>query len=381
MAKIKRQPRGAGAARQLPSGRWQAKVKVGGKYHAAPHTFDTKAAAQAWLQDQNRDLAAGTWEAPERDHDQPMKFREFAEAWLITRDLKPRTRSHYRKILDDALLPFWGTARLNRITVTAVERWYASLDPSTPTLRAHTYAVLRTILHSAWRRDLIESNPCRVEGAGSVKRATKTDLPSAVQVHALAAAMPGKYGVMVLLAAWCGLRFGELTELRGSDVVTEDGQPVALRVRRAVVRVDGEYIVGTPKSEAGVRDVVLPPHIRPEVGAYLTDTKPAKGALLFPGKQGQHMASSSLYWHFGTARKAKGVDLPTLRWHDLRHFAGTVASQSGASIAEVMGRLGHSTTQAAMRYQHSTTDRDTAIAEAMSATVIPLRPAAKNEAS
>ena len=66
--------------------------------------------------------------------------------------------------------------------------------------------------------------------------------------------------LMVLLAAWCGLRFGELTELRRSDVDLKNGR---IKIRRAVVRVDGKAIVGTPKSDAGTRDVAIPPHLLP----------------------------------------------------------------------------------------------------------------------
>ena len=64
--------------------------------------------------------------------------------------------------------------------------------------------------------------------------------------------MPERHRLMVLLAAWCGLRFGELTELRRSDLDLKNGR---IRVRRAVVHVDGVAVVGTPKSDAGTRDV------------------------------------------------------------------------------------------------------------------------------
>jgi integrase len=373
----KRQTRGAGAIRQLPSGRYQAKVKHEGTYYSADQTFDTRLAAQTWLADRNREIAAGTFEPPEKASGAMRNptFGAYAPVWLKERGLKPRTVEEYQRLLDDHLIPAWGAKRLDTITVRSVKTWYATLDPSTPTTRARTYGLLRAILQTAYQDDLIETNPCRVRGGGQAKRATRTVIPTAEQVQALANGMPStKYKTMVLLAAWCGLRFGELTELRRRDLVIEGGLPVALIVERAVVRVEGRYEVGTPKSDAGVRDVVIPPHIRADVAAYLSSLPKRADVLLFPGsRNGAHMAPSSLYKPFYRVRKAVG--LPTLRWHDLRHFSGTVAAQSGATLAEVMGRLGHSTTQAAMRYQHAAQDRDAAIAEAMSAKVIPLRPA------
>jgi hypothetical protein len=54
------------------------------------------------------------------------------------------------------------------------------------------------------------------------------------------------------------------------------------------------------------------------------------------------------------------------RFHDLRHSGLTWAAASGATVAELMHRGGHSTSATAMRYQHATRDRDQAIARALS---------------
>jgi integrase len=60
------------------------------------------------------------------------------------------------------------------------------------------------------------------------------------------------------------------------------------------------------------------------------------------------------------ATRAAGAE--GLRVHDLRHTTGTLATAAGGSLREVMDRLGHSTTVAAVRYQHVMADRDAAIA-------------------
>ena len=73
----------------------------------------------------------------------------------------------------------------------------------------------------------------------------------------------------------------------------------------------------------------------------------------------------SLYKVFYPAREKAGR--PDLRWHDLRHTGAVLAAQTGATLAELMGRLGHSTPQAALRYQHAAAGRDAQIAAALSA--------------
>ena len=175
--------------------------------------------------------------------------------------------------------------------------------------------------------------------------------------------MPERHRTMTLIAAWCGLRFGELAELRRRDVDLTAG---VLRIRRGVVRAAGEVIVGTPKSAAGIRDVAIPPHLIPAVEAHLAEhAAPGRDGLLFPAANGGHLAPSTLYRSFYAARSEAGR--ADLRWHDLRHTGAVLAASTGATLAELMARLGHSTVGAALRYQHAAEGRDHAIARALSA--------------
>jgi len=86
--------------------------------------------------------------------------------------------------------------------------------------------------------------------------------------------------------------------------------------------------------------------------------------LLFPALGGGHLSPSSLSAVFNPAREAAGR--PDLRWHDLRHTGAVLAASTGATLAELMARLGHSTPAAALGYQHAAEGRDTQIAAALS---------------
>ena len=355
----------------LPSGTFRARFKHGGKQYRS--VWDTPAQAEAWIRRTRRDLTLGIHEdtgevEPETLTQAAPIFTEYADNWLAHRKVKGRplkagTRNLYRAILDDHLIPQFGAKRLDSITSRMISDWHKTLLPDAPTRRSHVYGLLNTILGSAAQEDVIPANPCKVRGAGAVDRATTTELPTVEQVTGLIAAMPGpKYQCMTALAAWCGLRFGELTELRRRDIVVDsDGVPVMIRVRRAVYR----DVVDTPKSGAGVRDVGIPPHVRRRVSDWLETRPKSADTMLFPAtRTGGHIKASSLYKAFYPARVEAGV--PTLRWHDLRHFSGTATAQTGASLKEIMSRLGHSTVNAAMRYQHAAADREVQISEAMS---------------
>jgi integrase len=357
--------------RKLPSGRYQARhTGPDGTRRSAPTTFTTKTDAKAWLAAQTTAAHTGTWRAPEAG---ATTLRRYASDWLAARKLKPRTREHYRDLLDRYVLPVFGDTRLDRITPAKVRAWHTGIER--PTTAAHAYGLLRTIMATAVADDLIGANPCRIRGASRAKRSSRTTPATLAELEAIVAEMPEQYRAMVLLAAWCALRFGELAELRRGDL---DLVHRVVHVTRAVVWVDGKPIVGDPKTDAGTRDVTIPKAIVPALKAHLRDHgDPGRDGLLFPApRTGGHLTTSSLYRVWWRARKAAGR--PDLRFHDLRHTGLTLSAAAGATVADLMARAGHTTAQAALVYQHSAADRQQAIADALSefasAKVVALRP-------
>ncbi|BCO36730.1 site-specific integrase [Mycobacterium heckeshornense] len=337
-----------------------------GRRHKAPTLFLTKAEARAWLALKQAEIVRNAWTPPEaeRPAEPKLTFAEYAETWLSQRDLKERTREHYRKLLDHHLLPAFGGMPLASITAEDVRGWHAAMaHRKTPTLRAHCYGLLRTILGTATSDGKIALNPCVVRGAGTAKRVHRIRPATLDELEIITNAMPDEYKLLVLLGAWCALRFGELAELRRMDIDLSDE---VIRVRRAVVRVHGgQFQVTTPKSDASIRDVAIPPHLLPAIEEHLArHVGGMRDSLLFPAKSGRHLAPASLNRHFYKARDA--ANRPDLRFHDLRHSGAVLAAATGASLAELMARLGHSTPTAALKYQHAAQGRDREIAALLS---------------
>ncbi|AFC55003.1 tyrosine-type recombinase/integrase [Mycobacterium paraintracellulare] len=382
----KAQKRGAfGTAHKLPSGRYRAMYfGPDGRRYKADKTFLTEKDARGWLSLRQAEIIRKAWVPPEAD-EQPapkLTFETYSQTWMAQRDLKDRTREHYEKLLEDHIRPMFGSWPIGSITVDDVRVWHTKMGTKTPTLRAHCYGLLRTIMGTALSDGKIRVNPCQVRGAGSARRVHKIRPASLDEIATITEEMPEQYRAMVLLAAWCALRFGELTELRRKDITiveptdeqlanaaaAGEAAPEAygiVRVERAVVRVDEGFQVTTPKSDAGRRDVEIPPHLLPAIKYHLEKfVEPGKDELLFPAAQGGHLAPASLYRQFYKARSAARRD--DLRWHDLRHSGAVLAAATGATLAELMARLGHSTPQAAMRYQHAAQGRDRQIAKLLS---------------
>lgn len=352
--------RSYGNVRKLPSGRWHARHRNPvdpDRWVNAPTTFETKLDADTWLTRVRADLSRGTW-SPRRERH---TFADYAETWLLQRELKPRTVQHYRVILDKFLLPAFGDDDLTAITATTVRAWHARLATG-PTYKAHAYSLLRTIMRTAAVDGMIVASPCVLRGAGSAKRAGQIKPASLDELAALVAAMPERLRLMVVIASWCALRYGEIAELRRKDVDLKAG---VIHVRRGVTWVHAVPIIGSPKSSAGVRDVAIPPHLLPSIKAHLAEHAGwGREGLLFPNASGGNLTSATFYESWWPAREAAGR--PDLKFHHLRHTGAVLAASTGATIAELMARLGHSTPAAAMRYQHAAKGRDAQIAAALS---------------
>jgi integrase len=364
-----------------------------GRRYTAPKTFLTEKDARGWLSLRQAEIIRKAWVPPEADENPAPKltFKAYADTWLAHRDLKDRTREHYEKLLEDHIEPTFGHLPIGSITADDVRAWHAKTGTKTPTLRAHAYGLLRTIMGTALSDGKIRVNPCVIRGAGSARRVHKIRPASLDEIATIAQEMPERYRAMVLLAAWCALRFGELTELRRHDITivepTEEQLRTAVRnseelpepygivrVERAVVRVEKGFQETTPKSDAGRRDVEIPPHLLPTIKDHLERlVGPEQNDLLFPAAHGGHLAPASLYRQFYKARSVAKRD--DLRWHDLRHSGAVLAAATGATLAELMARLGHSTPAAAMRYQHAAHGRDRQIAKLLSKLAAPNTPA------
>jgi integrase len=358
---VARKRRGFGRIRQQRSGRYSAAyIGPDTKLHHAPRTYALESDAEGWLAIERRKIDLGTWGAVERSDG--ITLAAYAEKWIEQRNLRPRTRAHYGSMLNRLILPELGHAKIVTLTPARVRQWHAGLGEGHPTRHAHAYALLHAICATAVQDEVLDANPCCIRAAMQTKRRRDVDILTPTQVNRLASKMPPNLRASVLLAAWCGLRWGETSELRRGDVNRDCS---VLRVRRAVTYRAGKFHTGAPKTAAGVRDVAIPPHIRPTLKAHLRNhVQRGADALLFADTDGTHLRPDRYRPHWDKARTAIGK--PRMRVHDLRHVGAVLAAQSGATTAELMHRLGHATPQMSLQYQHVAEGRDAEIAARLS---------------
>lgn len=166
----------------------------------------------------------------------------------------------------------------------------------------------------------------------------------------------------MLLATFGSLRWGGLAALRRRCLDLDAG-PVRVVASTTELK-DGSVTIGPPKSAAGTRTVALPEMVISELRAHL-DIYVGDGdeAFVFVGAKGAMLRRPTFTRPW--AKALRSVGLSGFHFHDLRHTGNTFASQSGATLRELMNRMGHSTTRAALIYLHTEGDRDRRIADGM----------------
>ena len=226
-----------------------------------------------------------------------------------------------------------GRPVLSSITSTRIRTWrtdrlVAGIGRSTV---ARTYRILHAIFATAVDDDLVRRNPCRIEGAGS-DQADERPTVTFDQVFAIARAIQSRYRLLVLLATFAQLRFGELVALRRSSIELD---VMELRVRKSTAEMqDGTLGDDDPKSRAGKGPISLPGALKADIVWHLAHiAQPGPLGRLFIDPQGgiPRRRNFNRVWKQAVSRAGIPNDVD-LHLHGLRHTGSTWSAQSGCDI-------------------------------------------------
>jgi integrase len=346
-----------GRIRQLPSGRWQARYPgPDGQQHTAPSTFDRKRDAEQFLAETETDLLRGDWFDPLSGR---TCLGQYAATWIDERGVAVRTADLYRSLLRNHIVPYLGRMEIADLTAPVVRRWRKELrdaGASTGTM-AKAYRLLHAIMATAVEDGSIRVNPCNIRGAGSYEPDERPTVDISV-VFALADVIQPRYRLAVLLATFASLRYGEIIGLQRRHLLVRDGK---VRVAQQAIQTnDGRTFDGDPKARS-IRTVTLPDFMTAEVEDHLRRyVGRSPNAYVFLGPKGARPTRSNFHRIWDKARRSVGV--PGLHLHDLRHTGNTLAAETGATLRELMDRMGHRSTRAALIYLHARDHRDKEIA-------------------
>jgi integrase len=332
---------------------WRVRYRTPDKRQTDKRGFRTKREAQAFAEELEVDKRKGSYVAPAAGR---VTLGDYAAEWLASKHkLKPSTRARYQTILDTVVADH-ARIPIGDITRPMVRDWVSDLSVDMAPASVHkAIGVIRQVLTMAIAENRLVVNPAvgvELPAAASVEQRFLT----LAQLHILAGAA-GKHRALVYVLGTCGLRFGEAAELRWRDI-----QLGALRIRvaRSVALVDGEFLIGSPKSGKG-RTVSIPAFVAEMLAAGEPDE------LVFPDAYGNHMrgsnvrrrwwadavAAAELYPRTETNAAGEPVTVYDFKLHELRHTAASLAIQAGAHIKSLQNMLGHASASLTLdRYGH-----------------------------
>jgi integrase len=375
--RYKRNRESWGRVRKLPSGRVQAAyLSPTGGLVLSPKTFETVTEARSWLSIKRSEVMRGV--ASDTSYEDSLAIKtgdritlgQYAQQWRAKNSitglnpLKPRTVMEYERYMKSTMSEL-AEMRLGAITADDVENWYLATATRAPNQASKAYSHLKTVMSDAVIRKLRATNPCIVDRRNRRLETAEPQVPTRNQVSEMMDVAPEHLKALIELAAWGGFRKGELLELRRKDVnvMMKNGKPVTgknraplyeVSVQRAVTTHGGLRTVGTPKTNASKRVVSMPERSSVVIEKHLALMPDGSDVLLFPGPNtikgawDKHFGDTSFHETFDRIRKAAGYEGS---FHSLRAFALTVYGETGATLAEIMRRGGHSRVETAMRYQ------------------------------
>ena len=283
------------------------------------------------------------------------KLSDFAQEWLDTtlklnKKLKETTKDWYtnqarKRIIDDPI----GNVRLDQLRVSDIEKWILAMqdtDLSESTIRG-AYTTLHKILDSAMKKQLIRTNWAALVERPTVTKHEAVYLDEKQVIALLKASEESRYGLLIRLLAFTGLRRGEALSLKWKDNIRPNGTN-KIHVTHTLARLHGKLTPTTPKTHNADRWLVISEPVaavlkalkvrqageRLKAGTAWEDT-----GYVFTTETGQPCDPRNALRALYTAAQAAG--LSGIGLHTLRHSAATLMLDAGVPLLTVSRQLGH----------------------------------------
>jgi integrase len=301
--------------------------------------FKTKREAEIYLATVELGKASGSYIDPSHSL---ITIGSLGENWLSAQaHLKPSSVAVMESAWRLHVKPIWGQVPVGDVRHSDVQKWLQTLaaggtgrvGPKSATLVHRAHGVLSSILQVAVRDRRIGANPAK--DVGLPRRVSRPHrYLTHTQVHVLAEACK-EHGTLIRVLAYTGLRWGEATALTKRDL-----EPTRRRiaVERNAVYVNGQTIVGTPKTYQQ-RVVPYPEFLDGSLQKAAQNKDDSE--LLFPGPLGGYLETPTMRQRSWFDKALQEAKLPPMTIHDLRHTAASLAISSGANVKAVQRMLGH----------------------------------------
>ena len=364
----KRRPQGDGTIRKRSDGRWEARIIIGHKNDGSPMYKSAFAKTQKSALKQLHQLL-DLYRDVDLTEECRMTLGEWMDKWMdeyMIFTIKENTIKGYRSQIDHQIKPFIGHKQLASLTTADIQKFYNKIKKEG---RVHPHPIhghvlsdsmvrkINMMLHEAMevavRERYIVRNPTDNTTIPK-KTTTEKQVLDDSQLNRFLEAIQGEpyWHDFFYVEVMTGLRRGEICGIKWSDIDFNEG---TLCIKRSVSTKEGGGVsVGETKTDAGVRTIIMPPSVATLLWKKRSD---AINEWVFP-----HYTNPSDPLHPSSAYKKlktllKRLELPLLRFHDLRHTFATQATDGGVDPKTLAGILGHTDASFTLdTYTHVTSD-------------------------
>ena len=364
----KRRPQGDGTIRKRSDGRWEARIIIGHKNDGSPMYKSAFAKTQKSALKQLHQLL-DLYRDVDLTEECRMTLGEWMDKWLdeyMIFTIKENTIKGYRSQIDHQIKPFIGHKQLASLTTADIQKFYNKIKKEG---RVHPHPIhghvlsdsmvrkIHMMLHEAMevavRERYIVRNPTDNTTIPK-KTTTEKQVLDDSQLNRFLEAIQGEpyWHDFFYVEVMTGLRRGEICGIKWSDIDFNEG---TLCIKRSVSTKEGGGVsIGETKTDAGVRTIIMPPSVATLLWKKRSD---AINEWVFP-----HYTNPSDPLHPSSAYKKlktllKRLELPLLRFHDLRHTFATQATDGGVDPKTLAGILGHTDASFTLdTYTHVTSD-------------------------
>lgn len=297
-------------------------------------TFERKVDAERFAAEIESDIHRGDYLDPRAGQ---VLLADWAEKWLATLSVKPKTKSSYESLLRSRILPIFGRRKLGNLKPSDVQGWVSSMHEEglSPSRIRQAAIVLRQIMDTAVQDRMIGRNPCERIKLPRLKHEEAAYLEPRV-VDQIVGEIDDSHQVMFRVLAMLGLRWGEVAALRRRHI---DLLRKRIRVEDSLAEISGKFVFGSTKSHA-VRNIPIPPSLVSQLAQHLETLDNSAEALVFPGPKGGPFRYRYAYMQLWRPALSR-LDLPPTGLHTLRHSAAARLISAGASPKAVQSVMGH----------------------------------------
>ncbi len=364
----KRRPSGDGLVRKRDDGRWEGRIVVGHKEDGSPIYRSVFAKTQKEVLKKLHNQIE-TYRDVELTENSGMTLGHWLDKWLedyMTLTVRESTLEGYRSMANNYIKPNLGSKRIGSITTADVQKMYNHLkkhgrikehwekgNELSDSMVRSIHMMLHQAMDVAVRELLIVENPTDGTVLPKNRPAPKQILTEEQLSRFLDVVKQDPvWSDFFYTELTTGLRLGEICGLRWQDFDEKTGR---LHIRRAVKPCKGGGVqIGETKTEAGTRPIQLPPSTAELLKAR---KKKSYSEWIFSNPTVPELPLSPQTAYNRMKTLLRYAELPSIRFHDLRHTFATHALTSGVDAKTLSSILGHTNASFTLdTYTHMTTD-------------------------